>query len=293
MQLLIYVLFICIGTTLCDQPDLPTELDSIQNTLNEIPGFENFNKSTPTLDEVLDAAKLKCEKNGGAEAFNNLMVAKDEIQKCVESNFNFTQIEAELTEKRKTGSMDDVFAKYCGKRSIVDDCLKNFTEAVSPCLENVEKSSLKLLLNITDNLIEFGCYKDGDRIAMFLAEGGLECIRNKSEGIEDCFNKTLRHRVPQTFSLTALPLFVINEEGCDDFSKLHSCVTGVLETCQDHTPANLVDAAFKYTRRSTPCKNYKTQISAGSRKSKGGNSSAVNTASFLLIFVSFIFYANL
>ncbi|XP_031350142.1 uncharacterized protein LOC116175908 [Photinus pyralis] len=266
MQLVINFLLVCIGGVLCDQPNLATDLESIQNKINEIPGLEHLDKDVPSQEEILNVTKWKCEQNGGPLAFENLMAAKDEIQKCIEDNFDFSKIESELSEKRKTGSMDDVFVKYCGKKSVVDACMQNFTEAVSPCLENVEKSSLKLLLNITDNLIDFGCHKDGDRIAMFLAEGGLECLRNKTDGIEDCFNKTIRHRIPQSFALTALPLFAMNDDGCDDFSNLHKCVTGVLETCTDHTPANLVDAAFKYTLRSTPCKDRKRAAPAGTRR---------------------------
>ena len=288
----ILLLTLCIGTILCDLPELPPELNSIQNKLNEIPGLENLNNDNSlSIDEVLDAAKKKCDKQGGEKAFDHLMAAKDEIQQCIEGHFNFTQIEAELSEKRKSGSMDDVFAKYCAKRSIIEGCVKNFTDAVEPCLENVEKSSLNLLLNVTDNLVDFGCYKDGDRIAMFLAEGGLECIKSKSEGLEHCFNSTLHHRIPANFSITSLPLLVIDEEACDDYSNLQACVIKELETCDDHTPANLVDAIFKYVRRSTPCKGHKSATSLEMRKSNNTNSSSVQTASFLLILIS-IFYTS-
>ncbi|KAF5287541.1 hypothetical protein FQR65_LT12212 [Abscondita terminalis] len=237
------------------QPELPVELGGFQTKINEIPGLD-LSENAPSVEEIIATAQEKCEKNGGKEAFDRLMVAKDEIQTCFESNFNLTQIEAELTEKRKTGSMDEVFAKYCKKRPVIEKCLKDLTGAVEPCLEDGEKSSMKLLVNITNTFIDFGCFKDGDRIAMFLAEGGLECVKSKSAELEECANKTLSNRIPKNFALSSLPLLVLNNDGCKDYHNLQTCVVHTLETCKDHISANLVDAIFKFVRRSTPCKDY-------------------------------------
>ncbi|KAK4875014.1 hypothetical protein RN001_011436 [Aquatica leii] len=263
---LIYIAVILFAdSTLCQQPELPPEFNDIQNKLNEIPGLGN---NAPTIEEIIEAAQKKCEENGGKEAFDRLMVAKDEIQECFQSNFNLTHIEGELNEKRKNGSMDEVFAKYCKKRPIIEACLKNLTNAVEPCLEESEKSSVKLLVSITENFIDFGCYKDGDRLAMFLAEGGLECVKNKSAELESCANKTLSHRIPANFALTSVPLLVFNNDGCQDYFNLQSCVVSTLEGCSDHTSANLVDAMFKFIRRSTPCKDYKQPSSTLGRSNR-------------------------
>lgn len=163
------------------QNDIPEDVREIEKKINEIPGFENFNQSS--LAAVEDAVRLKCEKNGGVDAFDKLDVnifyiiwvnfkiliflqaAKNQLVECIQSNFNFTQIQEEVDKSRKTGSMDEVFAKYCLKVPVVEACVKNLTDTVRPCLEEEEKSSLKLLLNITDSLASFACYKDGDRIA--------------------------------------------------------------------------------------------------------------------------------
>lgn len=61
--------------------------------------------------------------------------------------------------------MDEVFGKYCKKVPEIMYCIKNVTEAAKPCFEDKEKESLKIGLNITESLINFMCYKDGDRIA--------------------------------------------------------------------------------------------------------------------------------
>lgn len=87
------------------------------------------------------------------------------MQECVEAQVNVTTIQEELEVAKKTGSMDEVFAKYCKKIPDVMNCVKNVTEAFKPCLEDKEKESLKILANITESLLDFACYKDGDRIA--------------------------------------------------------------------------------------------------------------------------------
>lgn len=90
---------------------------------------------------------------------------KEVLQECVEAQINVTAVQEELEVAKKTGSMDEVFAKYCKKIPDVMLCVKNVTNAVKPCLEDKEKDSLKILSNITESLLDFACFKDGDRIA--------------------------------------------------------------------------------------------------------------------------------
>lgn len=46
-----------------------------------------------------------------------------------------------------------------------------------------------------------------------------------------------------------------------DMSKLQVCVVDVLEGCEESTPANLVDAMFKFVRNKTPCANMTSTVS--------------------------------
>lgn len=50
---------------------------------------------------------------------------------------------------------------------------------------------------------------------MFVAEGGFECLQSKKDGLEQCANETLGHRITPDLSLTNLPLLVVNEESCE------------------------------------------------------------------------------
>lgn len=40
-----------------------------------------------------------------------------------------------------------------------------------------------------------------------------------------------------------------------DMNTLQHCVVGELESCEESTPANLVEAMFKFVRNETPCVN--------------------------------------
>lgn len=116
--------------------------------------------------------------------------------------------------------------------------MKDFTTALEPCLEESEKENKKMVLNITESLANFLCYKDGDRIAserpkkitiqeylliittyiflVFISEGGLECITDKQEAIQQCANATFGKKVPTDInSIESMPLFVIKEEQCE------------------------------------------------------------------------------
>lgn len=40
---------------------------------------------------------------------------------------------------------------------------------------------------------------------------------------------------------------------CSDMDRLQTCVVEKLEACEESTPANLVDAMFKFVRNETVC----------------------------------------
>lgn len=71
----------------------------------------------------------------------------------------------ELEEAKKTGSMDEVFGKYCNKRPQAKECVLSFIDSIKPCLEETEKQALNVTLGVVKQLSEFVCFRDGDRIA--------------------------------------------------------------------------------------------------------------------------------
>ena len=94
-----------------------------------------------------------------------LQEQQTELQACIEAQLNATEIQAELEESKKTGSMDEVFGKYCQKYPEIYKCITTVTEKVKPCLDPQEQDTMNKTLNVVDEIKEFVCYKDGDRIA--------------------------------------------------------------------------------------------------------------------------------
>lgn len=100
--------------------------------------------------------------------------------------------------------------------------MKNFTAKVEPCLEAKEIDGEKTIVKIFTNLLNFVCHKEGDQIALFIAEKGPECFNSKKDKIIECANATFsRYATPENekkfkniTSSTTLPEFVIGVEQC-------------------------------------------------------------------------------
>lgn len=78
---------------------------------------------------------------------------------------NATQLQEELEEASKTGSMDEVFAKYCSKWPKIYSCFDKATVYMRQCMDKKEEDAFNKTLEIITELKEFMCFKDGDRLA--------------------------------------------------------------------------------------------------------------------------------
>lgn len=259
------VLFLC-GFLTCtntqeSNPNVEEVLNKLSNVINlngsGTPDLTNSNASiTNTIEEAKNLFKQKCEKNGGAGAFENANAAKDSMEQCFKSLVNFTKLQSEMEKNKPTGDLDIVFKNYCRKAPTLKRCVSEFTAAVEPCLEPEEKENKRIIQNITDSLLDFVCYKEGDRIALFISADGPECLESKSNELQHCANTTFGSYMPVSGALPGLdnlPPLVLGEKECADISKLQSCVVRELEKCNDPTPANIVDSIFNFIRKVTPC----------------------------------------
>ncbi|XP_063922247.1 uncharacterized protein LOC135136731 [Zophobas morio] len=214
----------------------------------ELLDLENLEIPSVDLDDFA-AIKERCDKTGGLGTYDKLKASKESLRTCITQFANVTAVREEVEEAKKTGSMDEVFGKYCNKRPKLASCVQDFTDKLRPCLNSDENKALNTTLNVLKQLGDFVCYRDGDRIALFIAEGGVECIQSHIEGIKSCVNSTFKVE-PTTINTNSLPTFVMDKKKCDDLGKLQNCVVEELEKCQESTPANIVDALFKFVKRS-------------------------------------------
>lgn len=149
------------------QEQIPSKDELLQKVpeLSKIPVFNDFNASAIDTKDAEKLIKEKCEKNGGATAFDT---AKDSIPyftNCLQSLVNVTQLQNEMEEARPRGELDAVFTKYCKKIPTLKNCIKRVTNSIEPCLEAEERESISVIHNITSSLLQFICDNEGDRIA--------------------------------------------------------------------------------------------------------------------------------
>jgi len=140
-------------------------LQQVGSVVGDIPELKNVNASALPIEQTKNLFKEKCTKNGGSKAFENVQRAQVEMTQCFQSLINITELKAEMDKYKPTGDLDIVFKNYCNKRSTLRNCVNNFTETLEHCLDEKERENKKIVMNITDSLLEFICYKEGDRIA--------------------------------------------------------------------------------------------------------------------------------
>lgn len=78
------------------------------------------------------------------------------------------------------------------------------------------------VIKIFTNLLNFVCHKDGDQIALFVAEKGPECFKAKQNKLIECVNSTFsKYATPENekrfkniTSATVLPEFIISTDQC-------------------------------------------------------------------------------
>lgn len=49
---------------------------------------------------------------------------------------------------------------------------------------------------------------------MFIAEGGIECLENRKDGLQGCINSTFSKRVPNEIGVETVPLLMFEKDDC-------------------------------------------------------------------------------
>lgn len=270
-------------------PELKQNIqEGIEKELENIPGIPPVNISAFNIDEGEKLLEEKCKKNGGNTSFDDFMMAREEFNFCIQPLVNVTELQVEIENAKPTGDLDLVFSKYCKKSPILKECVTNFTTGLEPCLDPKEKQTKRVFQNVSESLLDFICFKEGDRIALFIAEKGPECLSDKKEAIKHCMNITLSKFIPKEgANAENIPLFKLEKEECTALKNLHLCVVSELEKCNETTPSNIVDSLMKFMMKQTPCNDF------GLYPSESGVASCRSSSLFSLIalipfFVSYL-----
>ncbi|VVC89357.1 27 kDa hemolymph protein-like [Leptidea sinapis] len=196
-----------------------------------------------------DYVKKACESNNAPDKVEQVETAARNFMDCVKGLFDAETVKKEIEEAKPNGALDEVFKKYCAKSPQLKTCISNMAEGISPCLDPSIREHIGAGKSATNQLIDFVCYKDGDRIALFIAEEGPECFKEKSGALRTCVNK-LREEIKSVEEAKKLTL----EQKCGKFDEMTQCVVKALEECSSPTPGNMAESLFKYVRNESPCK---------------------------------------
>lgn len=89
-----------------------------------------------------------------------------------------------------------------------------------PCLESQEIDGKQTFVKIFKNLLNFVCYKEGDQIALFIAEKGPECFNERKDDLVHCINATFYQYLPSQKDIEnkdiprTLPELVMGADQC-------------------------------------------------------------------------------
>ncbi|EDV45434.1 27 kDa hemolymph protein [Drosophila erecta] len=255
-------------------PSLLESVDVDQLKSNYLPpGLQNVNITLADFQKLLQSKCAKANDHLPKGSVNASALGKSieeaglHLVECLSGLANITEIQAEIAEASPKGDLDVVFEKYCLRLPQAKTCLKNFNDALLPCLTTDEKSHNAMLQRIADKLLEFICYKNGDQIALFIAEEGPECLEQSRDGIANCLNSSFAGYLPKAFSTEwDMPQLVLGPRQCVDLYTFETCTVGLLEKCKTITPSNIVESMFRYVRKESSCQSHIDKVKQQHRR---------------------------
>lgn len=216
--------------------DVQDELDRITDRLS---GLERPNQLM--IDSFVEQIRQHCPNRTIDEGIYN------QISTCMEKNFNNTALEVDIREAIPAGKLDEVFHNVCKKWPIAKKCLKHFVDVIDDCWSKGDKVN-----TVMDSMVNFFCgdKNDGEKIALFFADGGMRCMDSHGEEVKECIMKSDSNSKLKT----NLPEDVPTEEDiCKSLKQLHDCSHKGLRKCDDSTPENLVTSMLKTVSKAVGC----------------------------------------
>lgn len=214
---------------------------------------ENLPVSNATKTHVSEWLE-RCNATAGKEAVDDIKNSVQELYECVGRHINFNKVQKEVNQSIAKGELDVVFKKYCKRRSRLMACAEDVFTKLERCADEKQKQDLNITRRVIDAGIDFVCHNDGDRIALFMAEKGEECLTNHSKSIGEC----IENKIPKIKNYAKdnemdITSFTINEENCKNLHTIQECVVTYTSKCDDETPANILGSLITQMLKVTPC----------------------------------------
>lgn len=211
----------------------------------------------PDLNNISSVSEWKehCRTTAGEQAMKDIEKSIGEFMVCIQGQIKMDKLMREVNKSIERGELDLVFKKYCKKRDAFMACAEDVFAKLERCTNEQEKQDLGVVRKAIDAGIDFVCHNDGDRIALFMAEKGVDCLKNHSESIKVC----VEEKVPEIKELIEdadsinLARFTLSEENCKKLNEAKECVVKYTSKCDDETPANILGSLITQMLKVTPC----------------------------------------
>ncbi|XP_068226840.1 27 kDa glycoprotein-like isoform X2 [Palaemon carinicauda] len=238
------------------KPPLPAKLQ-VQGDLDDVRAF-TFPPDITGPDDIEQIGdwKDRCRTRVGEQAVKDIEESQKNILPCITKIIKWDKLQHEINKSIPNGQLDLVFKKYCGRRESLMQCVEDMFAKLDVCMDEQERHDLNITRAAIDAGLDFVCYKDGDRIALFMGEKGGECVKSQRDNIQNC----IEEKVPKVKEIEDDPFSIsineltINEENCKKVNTMHQCIVEWTEKCEDSTPSNILDSLIVQILKVTPCR---------------------------------------
>lgn len=193
----------------------------------------------------------------------NVPIIHEQIQNfdtCLQKTANITKMIEDFSTAFQDGTVQNATRHHCLKVTPVYKCVTDLVSSVERCFDDKQKEDLWMLAQIVKAVMDFVCYEDGQHVSIFLKDGGLECVIDYQEELQECtvWNDTDDFNVTSTDEIEFMRRYSFDERSCRKFLGIADCLFQKLKDCPDRTPSLLMKALTKDVFKDTPCWQYAT-----------------------------------
>ncbi|XP_063621256.1 27 kDa glycoprotein-like [Cydia splendana] len=190
--------------------------------------------------QITEYVTKLCTKSGAEDKVPQVLDAIENFEKCSVSLFKDEVLLEEVATAIRNNDLNGVFKKYCARTGRLAACTYSLIDSVGLCVAGAD---LPAAHNFIDQLLGFVCHNDGERIALFIQEGGPQCFQQNVGSLNGCAAKVL----------SEIDGVQPVKERCTNFDDLSKCLVETVSTCSPAAPGDMMRALLAHVRQATPC----------------------------------------
>ncbi|XP_071547184.1 27 kDa hemolymph glycoprotein-like isoform X2 [Panulirus ornatus] len=145
----------------------------------------------------------------------------------------------------------EIIRKACSFEKHIMKCNENINREIQRCLIGQERDVMNITLKTMRAAVDYVCYNDGERIALFLDNDGWECVLSQMNNIYTCVREKLAS--VESLALEELSSIGFSDDVCKIVNDIPHCVVEYTGKCNDSTPSDILDSLHKHILKMTPC----------------------------------------